>query len=142
MRYTTCNSGIAALRAASISDMCACVPTDAVSIIPQLLFATETFAMGVNMPARTVVFDSIRKHDGRGFRTLLPGMSGGGGLKEVAADGSTVFWEQWGGVLWGRQMSYLESCRVGFWEGEGALCSDRWKRVLWAGTGSVEMAGG
>jgi antiviral helicase SKI2 len=28
--------------------------------------------MGVNMPARTVVFDSIRKHDGKEFRTLLP----------------------------------------------------------------------
>lgn len=39
----------------------------------QVLFATETFAMGVNMPARTVVFDSIRKHDGTGFRNLLPG---------------------------------------------------------------------
>lgn len=39
----------------------------------QVLFATETFAMGVNMPARTVVFDSIRKHDGTGFRNLHPG---------------------------------------------------------------------
>ncbi|RXN20257.1 helicase SKI2W-like protein [Labeo rohita] len=39
----------------------------------KVLFATETFAMGVNMPARTVVFDSIRKHDGTGFRNLLPG---------------------------------------------------------------------
>ena len=38
----------------------------------KLLFATETFAMGVNMPARTVVFDTIRKHDGTGFRNLLP----------------------------------------------------------------------
>ncbi|KTF81436.1 hypothetical protein cypCar_00030893, partial [Cyprinus carpio] len=38
----------------------------------KVLFATETFAMGVNMPARTVVFDSIRKHDGTGFRNLLP----------------------------------------------------------------------
>ena len=26
----------------------------------KLLFATETFAMGINMPARTVVFDNIR----------------------------------------------------------------------------------
>ena len=39
----------------------------------QVLFATETFAMGVNMPARTVVFDSIRKHDGKEFRNLLAG---------------------------------------------------------------------
>lgn len=42
------------------------------TVFSQLLFATETFAMGVNMPARTVVFDTIRKHDGTGFRNLLP----------------------------------------------------------------------
>ncbi|MGH7161931.1 MAG: DEAD/DEAH box helicase, partial [Planctomycetota bacterium] len=30
----------------------------------KLLFATETFALGVNMPARCVVFDSLRKFDG------------------------------------------------------------------------------
>jgi superfamily II RNA helicase len=31
----------------------------------KLLFATETFAVGVNMPARTVVFNSLTKYDGR-----------------------------------------------------------------------------
>ena len=41
--------------------------------IVKVLFATETFAMGVNMPARCVVFNGFRKHDGRGFRDLLPG---------------------------------------------------------------------
>ena len=40
----------------------------------QLLFATETFAMGVNMPARTVVFDAMQKHDGTRKRDLTPGM--------------------------------------------------------------------
>ncbi|OQR74147.1 helicase SKI2W-like [Tropilaelaps mercedesae] len=40
--------------------------------LTKLLFATETFAMGVNMPARTVVFDSIRKYDGYQTRDLLP----------------------------------------------------------------------
>jgi len=39
----------------------------------KVLFATETFAMGVNMPARSVVFNSIRKHDGVQFRELQPG---------------------------------------------------------------------
>ncbi|KAH1006374.1 hypothetical protein HUJ05_007115 [Dendroctonus ponderosae] len=38
----------------------------------KILFATETFAMGVNMPTRTVIFDSIRKHDGLEQRNLLP----------------------------------------------------------------------
>lgn len=41
--------------------------------VVQVLFCTETFAMGVNAPTRTVVFHSLRKHDGRGFRNLLPG---------------------------------------------------------------------
>ena len=39
----------------------------------KVLFATETFAMGLNMPARSVVFNSLRKHDGTGFRDLMPG---------------------------------------------------------------------
>ncbi|CAD6978253.1 unnamed protein product, partial [Tilletia controversa] len=30
----------------------------------KVLFATETFAMGVNMPARCVIFSNTRKHDG------------------------------------------------------------------------------
>lgn len=36
----------------------------------KILFATETFAMGVNMPARTVVFDTIEKFDGSTRRFL------------------------------------------------------------------------
>jgi antiviral helicase SKI2 len=39
----------------------------------KVLFATETFAMGLNLPTRTVVFSGFRKHDGRSFRDLLPG---------------------------------------------------------------------
>ena len=36
----------------------------------KVLFSTETFAMGVNAPARCVVFQSLRKHDGREFRQV------------------------------------------------------------------------
>ncbi|PJF17282.1 Helicase, superfamily 1/2, ATP-binding domain-containing protein [Paramicrosporidium saccamoebae] len=60
----------------------------------KVLFATETFAMGVNMPARTVVFSSIRKHDGTGFRTLLPGeytqMAGRAGRRGLDETGTVI----------------------------------------------------
>lgn len=36
----------------------------------KLLFTTETFSLGINMPTRTVVFDSIAKYDGVQFRSL------------------------------------------------------------------------
>lgn len=36
----------------------------------KLIFTTETFAIGINMPARTVVFDELEKYYGNGFRRL------------------------------------------------------------------------
>ena len=36
----------------------------------QVLFATETFSVGVNMPARTVILNGLRKFDGKRFRPL------------------------------------------------------------------------
>jgi ATP-dependent RNA helicase DOB1 len=37
------------------------------------LFATETFSIGINMPAKTVVFTSTRKFDGKDFRWITSG---------------------------------------------------------------------
>ncbi|KAH0630499.1 hypothetical protein JD844_013565, partial [Phrynosoma platyrhinos] len=60
----------------------------------KILFATETFAMGVNMPARTVVFDSIRKHDGTNFRDLVPAeyiqMAGRAGRRGLDTTGMVI----------------------------------------------------
>ncbi len=36
----------------------------------KVLYTTETFAVGINMPAKTVCFSSLRKFDGRNFREL------------------------------------------------------------------------
>lgn len=35
-----------------------------------VLYTTETFAVGINMPAKTVCFNSLRKYDGFNFRYL------------------------------------------------------------------------
>lgn len=60
----------------------------------KILFATETFAMGVNMPARTVLFDSISKHDGTNYRNLLPGeyiqMAGRAGRRGLDTTGTVI----------------------------------------------------
>lgn len=55
----------------------------------RLLLATETFAMGVNMPAKTVIFSSLKKHDGVDHRSLtsseytqMAGRAGRRGLDE------------------------------------------------------------
>jgi ATP-dependent RNA helicase DOB1 len=49
------------------------------------LFATETFSIGLNMPAKTVVFTSVRKFDGSDFRWVSGGeyiqMSGRAGRR-------------------------------------------------------------
>ncbi|CAD6195637.1 unnamed protein product [Caenorhabditis auriculariae] len=51
----------------------------------KVLFATETFSMGLNMPARTVIFTSARKFDGQDNRFITSGeyiqMSGRAGRR-------------------------------------------------------------
>ena len=39
----------------------------------KVLFTTETFSMGINMPAKTVVFTSIEKFDGEEYRWISGG---------------------------------------------------------------------
>src|SRR5262249_38961226 len=36
----------------------------------EILYCTSTFALGINMPARSVVFDGLFKYDGQGTRPL------------------------------------------------------------------------
>jgi len=56
----------------------------------KVLFATETFAVGINMPAKTVCFDSLEKFDGINFRYLnskeyfqLGGRAGRRGIDKI-----------------------------------------------------------
>ncbi|XP_063704669.1 superkiller complex protein 2 [Culicoides brevitarsis] len=60
----------------------------------KLLFATETFAMGVNMPARTVIFDSVKKFNGKETRVLEPAeytqMAGRAGRRGLDKSGTVI----------------------------------------------------
>eukprot|EP00002_Diphylleia_rotans_P027081 TRINITY_DN541_c0_g1_i1.p1 TRINITY_DN541_c0_g1~~TRINITY_DN541_c0_g1_i1.p1 ORF type:complete len:1028 (-),score=254.82 TRINITY_DN541_c0_g1_i1:2032-5115(-) len=58
------------------------------------LFATETFSIGLNMPAKTVVFTSVRKFDGDNFRWVTSGeyiqMSGRAGRRGLDERGIVI----------------------------------------------------
>ncbi|MCE9584035.1 MAG: hypothetical protein K8T20_16245, partial [Planctomycetes bacterium] len=63
----------------------------------KLIFTTETFALGINMPARTVVFDALTKYDGIRRGPLMAreymqmaGRAGRRGMDEVGFSYSNV----------------------------------------------------
>eukprot|EP00842_Homolaphlyctis_polyrhiza_P005653 jgi/Hompol1/6089/HPOL_004867-RA len=60
----------------------------------KVLFATETFSIGLNMPAKTVVFTSVRKFDGKEQRWLSGGeyiqMSGRAGRRGLDDRGVVI----------------------------------------------------
>lgn len=60
----------------------------------KVLFATETFSIGLNMPAKTVVFTSVRKFDGISQRWITPSefvqMSGRAGRRGLDDRGIVI----------------------------------------------------
>ncbi|CAL5873845.1 uncharacterized protein PFLUO_LOCUS8128 [Penicillium psychrofluorescens] len=60
----------------------------------KVLFATETFSIGLNMPAKTVVFTSVRKFDGKSQRWVTPSefiqMSGRAGRRGLDDRGIVI----------------------------------------------------
>jgi ATP-dependent RNA helicase DOB1 len=60
----------------------------------KVLFATETFSTGLNMPAKTVVFTNVRKFDGGTFRWVSSGeyiqMSGRAGRRGLDDKGVVI----------------------------------------------------
>ena len=75
----------------------------------KVLFATETLAMGLNLPARTVVFSAAHKFDGRARRLLKPTeytqMAGRAGRRGLDTQGySVILLSQWLGADDGEEM--------------------------------------
>ena len=60
----------------------------------KFLFATETFAVGINMPTKTVIFTSLEKFDGHGMRLLHPHeytqMAGRAGRRGLDTEGHVI----------------------------------------------------
>lgn len=60
----------------------------------KLLFATETFAVGINMPTKTVVFTDVNKFDGTGMRMLYSHeytqMAGRAGRRGIDTVGNVI----------------------------------------------------
>ena len=63
------------------------------------IFATETLALGINMPARTVVLEKLSKWNGEAHVTITPGeftqLTGRAGRRGIDIEGNAV-------VLWNR----------------------------------------
>ena len=60
----------------------------------RMLVATETFAVGINMPTKTVIFTSVTKFDGHGPRPLFPHeytqMAGRAGRRGIDTVGQVI----------------------------------------------------
>ena len=63
----------------------------------KLMFVTETFAVGINMPTRTVVFTELEKFDGKEKRVLLPSeyiqMAGRAGRRGKDTVGHVIYFQ-------------------------------------------------
>ena len=65
----------------------------------EVVFATETLAVGVNMPARSVVIEELDKFDGTSHVTLTPGeftqLTGRAGRRGIDSEGfAVVVWQE------------------------------------------------
>ncbi len=68
--------------------------------LTKVVFATETLALGINMPARTVVIDKLTKFTGEGHEALTPAqytqLTGRAGRRGIDDHGqAVVLWSPW-----------------------------------------------
>ncbi|UAL31499.1 DEAD/DEAH box helicase [Nocardioides rotundus] len=89
--------GVAAHHAGLLPAFKECVETLFTRGLCKVVFATETLALGINMPARTVVIEKLSKWNGREHADLTPGeytqLTGRAGRRGLDVEGHAV-------VLW------------------------------------------
>ena len=75
----------------------------------QVVFATETLSLGINMPARSVVIERFTKYGGAGRATLTSGeylqLTGRAGRRGLDEEGHAV-------ALWSAETAFSEAARV------------------------------
>lgn len=90
-------SGIAAHHAGMLPAFKECVEEAFVQGLVKVVFATETLALGINMPARSVVLERLVKFNGEGHADITPGeytqLTGRAGRRGIDVEGHAV-------VLW------------------------------------------
>ncbi len=78
------------------------------------VFATETLALGINMPARTVVLEKLEKFNGEARVPITPGeytqLTGRAGRRGIDVEGHSVI--QWAGGLDPQNVASLASRRT------------------------------
>ncbi|WP_108717437.1 RNA helicase [Miniimonas sp. S16] len=86
--------GVAAHHAGLLPLFKEAVETLFVAGLVKVVFATETLALGVNMPARSVVLERLVKWDGRGHADVTPGeytqLTGRAGRRGIDIEGHAI----------------------------------------------------
>lgn len=93
--------GIAAHHAGLLPAFKECVEEAFVQGLAKIVFATETLALGINMPARSVVMEKLTKFNGEAHVEITPGeftqLTGRAGRRGIDVEGHAI-------VLWQRGM--------------------------------------
>jgi ATP-dependent RNA helicase HelY len=93
-------SGLAAHHAGLVPPMKEAVEEAFAAGLAKVVFATETLALGINMPARSVVIEKLSKFTGEHHELLTPGeytqLTGRAGRRGIDAVGyAVVLWSPW-----------------------------------------------
>ncbi|MDR1852435.1 MAG: DEAD/DEAH box helicase [Propionibacteriaceae bacterium] len=106
--------GIAAHHAGLLPALKECVEEGFVRGLVKCVFATETLALGINMPARTVVIEKLVKYNGEQHVDLTPGeytqLTGRAGRRGIDVEGHAVV--AWQSGLDPRALAGLASTRT------------------------------
>ncbi|MFP5416529.1 MAG: DEAD/DEAH box helicase [Actinomycetes bacterium] len=93
--------GIASHHAGMLPAFKECVEQAFVAGLVKVVFATETLALGINMPARSVVLEKLVKYNGEAHVDITPGeytqLTGRAGRRGIDIEGHAV-------VLWQRNL--------------------------------------